>query len=112
MTVAAPPPITGTPTHRVMRTWLEREGPENAWEVHVHRSRTCDNCAHDGVQDREWVAEGAMAEFGRCKNSIGAADAADITHHWCDNHQTRAEFDAYVHRPERPVLAVVAGRAP
>ena len=93
-------------THRVMKTWFEgangvRTEPV---EVRVHISRGCDNCAHDGLKNSEWCAEGGVGEFGRCINLCSAADSECAASNWCDSHQTGAEFDANIYRPHSPVF--------
>lgn len=69
----------------------------------ISNTRTCVNCAHDGARDPEWSEPVWMDKWGRCMNLCGAADSPNTALHWCEDHQTRAEFDAGVHRPSTPI---------
>lgn len=82
----------------------ERDG--GAFAVHI--SRCCANCTHIATLDPECDAE-YLERFGLCLNLCSAADAPDPDDRWCDDHQTKREFERGLHRPETPVLLVVSG---
>lgn len=99
-------------THNIARiTITDHTGTHDGGKVYVHKSRACSNCAHDGLRDAEWVAEGGVEKFGRCMNMCSAGDFEDASSNWCHDHQTDAEFEANVHRPRVPVFIVVQGGA-
>jgi hypothetical protein len=107
-------PRTRPATHRIVRlTIVDHLGHHDGGEVKVHVSRFCSNCARDGTRDAEWVSEGCLEELGRCMSSCPIADADDLqeSDRYCDDHQTQAESDAFVHRPHRPVFGVLEGGA-
>ena len=83
----------------------ERHGP---FVEYVQSSRHCENCTHYGPHDPDWnQAVQAGEEVVKCLNDCWAADADDAANRFCSDHQSRAEFDAFVHRPHRPVFSLV-----
>lgn len=104
-------PVTSR-THNVAHiTIRDHLGTHDAGEVHVHKSRSCDNCAHDGTRDAEWVADRGVEQLGRCMSACTAADSEDALNRWCDGHQTDSEWSANTHRADRPALIAVHGGA-
>jgi hypothetical protein len=96
--------------HHVVRIFItDHNGTHDAGTAHVHKSRNCSGCAHDGAKDAEWQADRGVEKYGRCMNGCGAADNADKADQWCDDHQTSAEFESGVHRPHVPVFTLVEG---
>ncbi len=93
--------------HVVLITYIDASGEHDGGEGRVHKSRTCGNCAHDGLRDADWAADGGVEKFGRCLNLCSAGDATDEVNRWCDEHQSGREFEAGLHRPHRPVFSVV-----
>ena len=101
---------TQTKTHRIVRIRItDHTGTHDGGEVSIHKSRNCSNCAHDGLKNSEWCAEGGVEEFGRCMNLCSVADSDCAASNWCDSHQTGVEFEANIQRPHSPVFAVVQG---
>jgi hypothetical protein len=99
-------------SHHVVRIFVtDHAGTRDAGEARVHKSRACINCIHDGARDADWQADDGVGKFGRCMNGVGAADDPDKASQWCAEHQTAAEFEAGVHRPNVPVFTVVEGGA-
>lgn len=99
-----------TRTHRVYEYFLvgargQRHGPH---VEQVHTSRRCENCYHFGPHDREWNEAFSSGEaLAKCLNDCWAADADDPANRFCSDHQSQAEFDAFVHRPHRPVFMLI-----
>lgn len=105
---------TQTKTHHIARiTITDHTGTHDAGEIYIHKSRSCANCCHDASRDADWIADYGIEQNGRCMNLCSAAYFKEVEHRWCDAHQSLAEFDAFVHRPHRPILTLVAtGNAP
>lgn len=98
-------PVTSKTHHVVRITIRDHLGTHDGGEVHVHVSRSCLNCssyAPTSVDD--WDAE----VDGRCRNLCTAARHSEDGA-YCADHQTAAEFEAGVHRPQRPVFGIVEG---
>lgn len=102
--------IASAKTHRAYSYFLigaygERRGP---FVKQVHVSRRCENCAHNGPGNAEWLqAVAAGEELSTCMSDCWAADAADEGLRFCDDHQSLAEFETAVHRADRPVFVLV-----
>ncbi|MDQ0590995.1 hypothetical protein [Variovorax paradoxus] len=104
-----PPPPQKKMYHIARVTWTDNTGTHDGGEVRVHVSRNCSNCSADGLKDREWLENGGVDEYGRCMNLYPAADDGGTANQWCDDHQTATEFEAGIHRADRPVLTLVGG---
>ena len=99
-------------SQHVVRIFVtDHNGMHDAGVTHVHRSRNCLNCIHDGAQDAEWQADGGVEKYGRCMNGCGAAEDPIEANQWCDSHATQQEWVAGVSRIDRPALGVVEGGA-
>jgi len=97
-------------THHIFAVWYMRPdgSRENEHIERLHRSRTCDNCPHDGLRNTDWLAEGGVEQFGRCMNLCSAADAHNPANRWCSGHQTVTEFRR---QPAAPALDLVTEAA-
>lgn len=95
--------------HRTFQVYFEGAHGERTAPVEgrIHVSRTCTSCAHDGLKNAEWRADGGIYLYGRCMNGCGAIDAPDPGDRWCDSHATPREWAAGVSRIARPVLILV-----
>lgn len=100
MTFIAPPA-----THRVHRIFVDTISGKQYFRgvVRVHVTRSCANCIHN-IADTELAAEIDSS----CMNYEEAVDAIAERDRWCQYHQTRREQDAFVYRPNRPVLTLVS----
>lgn len=95
-------------THHILKlTIVDHLGKHDGGTVLVHKSRTCLNCdSYSPDSGLDWDAE----VDGPCMTGCSAAQHADDGA-YCDDHQTKFEFAAGLHRAHVPVFTVLKGGA-